>query len=81
MSKPYRTIARIGEDAFDQVVRPIEVDGQRASALRFGDGHVQALLSVLVLFSLQLRVSPIRKCEPYGLNCWDSTQPITPWAG
>jgi hypothetical protein len=45
----------IGEDAFDQVVRPIEVDGQRASALRFGDAHVQALLSVLVLFSFQLR--------------------------
>ncbi len=45
----------IGEDAFEQVVRPIEVDGQRASALRFGDARVQALLSVLVLFSLQLR--------------------------
>ena len=45
----------IGEDAFDQVVRPIEVDGQRASALRFGDVHVQALLSVLVLFRFQLR--------------------------
>jgi len=27
------------------------------------------------------RVSPIRKCEPYWLNCWASTQPITPWAG
>jgi hypothetical protein len=27
----------IGEAAFDQVVRPIEVGGQRASALRFGD--------------------------------------------
>jgi hypothetical protein len=37
------------------VVRPIEVDGQRASALRFGDARVQALLSVRVLFSLQLR--------------------------
>src|SRR5438477_12520901 len=36
----------IGEDAFDQVVRPIEVEGQRASALRFGDARVQALLSV-----------------------------------
>ena len=45
----------IGEDAFDQVVRPIEVDGQRASALRFGDARVQALLSVVVLFSFQLR--------------------------
>src|SRR5205807_2509229 len=41
----------IGEDAFDQVVRPIQVEGQRASALRFADARVQALLSVLVLFS------------------------------
>src|ERR1700678_4057152 len=45
----------IGEDAFEQVVCPIEVAGQRASALRFGDAHVQALLSVLVLFSFQFR--------------------------
>ena len=37
------------------MVRPIEVEGQRASALRFGDARVQALLSVLVLFSFQLR--------------------------
>src|SRR3954470_3655800 len=45
----------IGEDAFNQVVRPIEVDGQRAAALRFGDPRVQALLAVLVAFSFQLR--------------------------
>jgi hypothetical protein len=45
----------IGEDAFEKVVRPIQVEGQRASALRFGDAHVQALLSVLALFSFQLR--------------------------
>ena len=45
----------IGEDAFEKVVHPIEVEGQRASALRFGDARVQALLSVLVLFSFQLR--------------------------
>ena len=45
----------IGEDAFEKVVRPIEVAGQRASALQFGDARVQALLSVLVLFSFQLR--------------------------
>jgi hypothetical protein len=45
----------IGEDAFDKVVRPAEVAGQRASALRFGDKRVQALFAVLVLFSLQLR--------------------------
>jgi hypothetical protein len=45
----------IGEDAFDRVVRPAEVEGQRASALRFGDQRVQALFAVLVVFSLQLR--------------------------
>jgi len=44
----------IGEDAFDRVVRPVEVKGQRASALKFGDPRVQALFAVLVVFSLQL---------------------------
>ena len=43
----------IGEDAFDQVVRPIEVDGQRATALRFGEARTQSLLNALVLFSVQ----------------------------
>jgi hypothetical protein len=43
----------IGEDAFEQVVRPIEVDGQRATALRFGDTRTQALFHALVLFSVQ----------------------------
>jgi len=45
----------LGEDAFDRVVRPIEIEGQRASALRFGDPRVQALFAVLVVFSLPLR--------------------------
>jgi hypothetical protein len=45
----------IGEDTFDRVVLPAEVEGQRASALRFGDKRVQALFAVLVVFSLQLR--------------------------
>ena len=45
----------IGEDAFNKVVRPIEIDGQRASALRFGDPRVQALFAVLAVFSLQLQ--------------------------
>ena len=45
----------IGEDVFHQVVQPLEVDGQRASGLRFGDARVQALFAVLAVFSLQLR--------------------------
>jgi hypothetical protein len=45
----------IGEDTFNQVVRSIEVNGQRASALRFGDPRVQALFAVLAVFTLQLQ--------------------------
>jgi hypothetical protein len=42
----------IGEAAFQQLNRPLEVDGQRVAALRFADPSVQALLSVLVMFCL-----------------------------
>lgn len=43
----------VGEDAWNQVVRPITVGPQRASALRFDDPRVQALLLVLVLYLFQ----------------------------
>jgi hypothetical protein len=42
----------VGEDAFRQINDPIEVDGQRASGLRFADVAVQALLSALLVFRL-----------------------------
>jgi hypothetical protein len=42
----------IGETAFRQVNQPVEVNGQRASALRFGEPAVQALLSALLIFRL-----------------------------
>jgi hypothetical protein len=42
----------LGEDAFNQIHSPLERDGQRASALRFGDPRVLALLSALLLFRL-----------------------------
>jgi len=42
----------IGEEAFAGVCAPTVVNRQRASALRFGDPKVQALLSVLVVFRL-----------------------------
>lgn len=45
----------IGEDAFDKVVRPAGIQGQSASALRFGDKREQAPFAVLVVFSLQCR--------------------------
>ena len=46
------------------MVRPAEIDGQRASALRFGDKRVQALFAVLVIFSLQLRGFANQKMRP-----------------
>jgi len=42
----------VGDTVFTQLHRPAVVDGQRASALRFGEPRVQALLNALVLFRL-----------------------------
>src|SRR3954453_22352032 len=42
----------VGEDAFHRINAPVEVDGQRASGLRFADAAVQALLSALLVFRL-----------------------------
>jgi hypothetical protein len=42
----------VGEDAFKGVNEPVEIDGQRASGLRFADVAVQALLSSLFVFRL-----------------------------
>jgi hypothetical protein len=42
----------VGEDAFRRINDPVEVEGQRASGLRFADTAVQALLSALVVFRL-----------------------------
>ncbi|MBA2273964.1 MAG: hypothetical protein H0W21_08720 [Actinobacteria bacterium] len=41
----------IGKAAFHQVTSPVTFNGQQASALRFEDPRVQALLAVLVSFS------------------------------
>lgn len=43
----------IGAEAFQRLQQPVQLQGQRAAALRFGDRRVQALLTVLCLFSLQ----------------------------
>jgi hypothetical protein len=42
----------IGEAVFRQVTEPSQVDGQRASALRYADPCVLALFSALVVFRL-----------------------------
>jgi hypothetical protein len=44
--------ATIGEEAFGRLNKPVMVDGQRGSALRFADPLVQALFSALVVFRL-----------------------------
>ena len=62
---------RIGEDAFQRVVRPLEVQGQRVPALRFEDERVQRLLSALVVFRLQ----------PYGFTNRDLREHLAPLLG
>ncbi|MFS8086440.1 MAG: hypothetical protein ACMG6H_12480 [Acidobacteriota bacterium] len=61
----------LGEAAFQQVNQPTVVDGQRASALRFGEPRVQALLNVLVLFCL----------VPNGFTQHDLRQPLATLLG
>jgi len=39
-----------GQEAFERVTRPAEVDGQRASALRFEDPRVHMVLACLLVF-------------------------------
>jgi hypothetical protein len=42
----------VGEATFQQLQRPVTVDSQRASALRFGDDTVQAVLQALLVLSI-----------------------------
>jgi hypothetical protein len=42
----------IGEASFQDMQKPVTIDGQRTAALRFADPRVQALLHVLLLFVL-----------------------------
>lgn len=45
----------IGQDRFDALTRPTQVEGQRASGLKFGDPTVIALCSALLMFRLLVR--------------------------
>jgi hypothetical protein len=47
--------ATLGEEQWHRVVRPVEVDGQHASALHFDDSPTQALFAALIRFVFQLR--------------------------
>jgi hypothetical protein len=64
----------IGEDAFRRVNEPVEVDGKRASALRFADPMVQALYSALLVFHLLPRGFSNRELR----NHWASLLGKTP---
>jgi hypothetical protein len=68
----------VGEDAFQDLQRPRDVQGQRAPALRFADPRVQALLHALLMFvyvaqgftNKQLREA---LCELLGQRAGDIT--------
>jgi hypothetical protein len=55
---------RVGAAAFEKLQNPIRVDKQRASALRFGDARVQALLGVLLQMSLHVEGFRNRQLRP-----------------
>lgn len=61
----------IGEDAFQRLQRPLTVNNQRTSALRFADATVQALLGAMVQFRLQ----------PNGFSNRDLRQPFSELLG
>jgi hypothetical protein len=53
MQKTSRS-ALLKEDAFARLNGPVEVEGQRASGLRFGEARAQTLLAALALFRFQV---------------------------
>jgi hypothetical protein len=55
---------RVGAQSFEELQTPATVDGQRAPALRFGDGRVQALFAVLLLLCLQVEGFRNRQLRP-----------------
>jgi hypothetical protein len=61
----------IGEDAFNRVQQPMQLQGQRASAMRFTDARVRALFTALVMFRLL----------PNGFSNMDLREQLTPLLG
>jgi len=45
----------LAEETFQKLNRPVELDGQRASALHFADSKVQAIWNALFVFRLQTK--------------------------
>jgi hypothetical protein len=59
----------IGQDAFDQVARPIQVDGQRATALRFGEARTRPCSTPWCCSACKPRASPTHSCAPIWPAC------------
>ncbi len=69
----------IGEDAFRRVNEPVQVNGQRASALRFADPMVLALFGALLVFRLLPRGFSNRELRNHWAPLLGKTpQSITP---
>jgi hypothetical protein len=69
----------IGEDAFRRINEPVQVAGQRASALRFADPMVLALFSALLVFRLLPRGFSNRELRNHWAPLLGKTpQSITP---
>jgi hypothetical protein len=60
----------IGEDAFRRVNEPVQVNGQRASALRFADPMVLALFGALLVFRLLPRGFSNRELRNHWAPLW-----------
>jgi hypothetical protein len=61
--------SQVGAKVFERMQKPLTVEGQHASALRFGDPRVQALLSVLLMFALQPEGVRNRQLRPLIAQC------------
>jgi hypothetical protein len=61
--------SQVGAKVFERMQKPLTVEGQHASALRFGDPRVQALLSVLLLFAWQPQGVRNRQLRPLLAQC------------
>ena len=68
----------MGTKVFEKLQKPLEVEGQHASALRFGDPRVQALLSVLLLFAWQAEGVRNRQLRPLLAQPWSCSEPDHP---
>src|SRR5204863_8613302 len=65
-------------DRFDAIVKPVESQGQRASALRFGEPRVMALLQAILMFvhlpvgfsnrNLRERLAPLLGIDPARIS-------------